>query len=83
MEVNMKYAVDEIIDDIAVLENIDTGEKTDVSLELLPSDIKDGSIVLFVDGEYHIDLDEEMFRKQRIIEKMRLLKNLKRSDNDE
>ena len=83
MEVNMKYAVDEIIDDIAVLENIDTGEKTDVSLELLPSDIKDGSIVLFVDGEYHIDLDEEILRKQRIIEKMRLLKNLKRSDNDE
>lgn len=79
----MKYAVDEIIDDIAVLENIDTGEKTEVSLELLPSDIKDGSIVLFVDGEYHIDLDEEMLRKQRIIEKMRLLKNLKRSDNDE
>ena len=79
----MKYAVDEIIDDIAVLENIDTGEKTDVSLELLPSDIKDGSIVLFVDGEYHIDLDEEILRKQRIIEKMRLLKNLKRSDNDE
>lgn len=83
MEVNMKYAVDEIIDDIAVLENIDTGEKAEVSLELLPSDIKDGSIVLFVDGEYHIDLDEEMLRKQRIIEKMRLLKNLKRSDNDE
>lgn len=83
MEVNMKYAVDEIIDDIAVLENIDTGEKADVSLELLPSDIKDGSIVLFVDGEYQIDLDEEILRKQRIIEKMRLLKNLKRSDNDE
>ena len=83
MEVNMKYAVDEIIDDIEVIENIDTCENAEVSIELLPSDIKDGSIVLFVDGEYHIDLDEEMFRKQRIIEKMRLLKNLKRSDNDE
>ena len=83
MEVNMKYAVDEIIDDIAVLENIDTGDKVEVSLELLPSNIKDGSIILFVDGEYRIDLDEEILRKQRIIEKMRLLKNLKRSDNDE
>lgn len=83
MEVNMKYAVDEIIDDIAVLENIDTGEKAEVYLELLPSDIKDGTIISFVDGEYHIDLDEEILRKQRIIEKMRLLKNLKRSDNDE
>lgn len=79
----MKYAVDEIIDDIAVLENIDTGEKAEVSLGLLPSDIKDGTIISFVDGKYHIDLDEEMLRKQRIIEKMRLLKNLKRSDNDE
>lgn len=79
----MKYAVDEIIDDIAVLENIDTGDKVEVSLELLPSNIKDGSIILFVDGEYRIDLDEEILRKQRIIEKMRLLKNLKRSDNDE
>ena len=83
MEVNMKYAVDEIIDDIAVLENIDTGDKVEVSLELLPSNIKDGSIILFVDGEYQIDLDEEIHRTQRIIEKMRLLKNLKRSDNDE
>ena len=79
----MKYAVDEIIDDIAVFENIDTGEKAEVSLGLLPSDIKDGTIISFVDGEYQIDLDEEMLRKQRIIEKMRLLKNLKRSDNDE
>ena len=68
---------------INMIEIFDSYTAVDVSLELLPSNIKDGSIILFVDGEYQIDLDEEILRKQRIIEKMRLLKNLKRSDNDE
>lgn len=79
----MKYAVDEIIDDIAVLENIETGESIEVSCELLPGDIEDGTILSFVDGKYKCDLDEEMIRRKRILEKMSRLKNLKRSDTGE
>lgn len=76
----MKYAVDEIIDDIAILENIETGERIDVSLDLLPNGVSDGTILSFVDGKYNFDLDEEMIRRKRILEKMEKLKNLKRSD---
>ncbi len=76
----MKYAVDEIIDDIAILENIETGERIDVSLKLLPSGVSDGTILSLVDGKYNFDLDEETIRRKRILEKMERLKNLKRSD---
>lgn len=76
----MKYAVDEIIDDIAILENIETGERIDVSLKLLPGGVSDGTILSLVDGKYNFDLDEETIRRKRILEKMERLKNLKRSD---
>ena len=42
----MKYAVDEIIDEIAIIENIETEEKKEVSIKVLPKNIKEGNVVV-------------------------------------
>ena len=36
----MKYAVDSIVDEIAVIEEVETGDKKEVSLEILPEEIQ-------------------------------------------
>ena len=41
----MKYAVDSIVDEIAVIEEIETGDKKEVSLEILPEEIQEGNIL--------------------------------------
>ena len=40
----MKYSIDRIEDKIAIIENIITGEKTEVNIALLPVNIKEGNI---------------------------------------
>ena len=52
----MKYAVDEIIDDIVVLENIETKEKININKTKLPEDIHDGSIIIYEDNSYKISM---------------------------
>ncbi len=72
----MKFAVDEIIDNIAILENIETKEKKEVDLSILPKNIKEGNIVL--EGEkYKLASDEEKTRRDAIREKLERLKKLK------
>jgi hypothetical protein len=78
---NMKYAVDEIIADIAVLENIDTKEKIEVNISLLPIEISDGSILIYEDNTYKLDREEEENRRDLIREKMERLKRLKDNKN--
>ena len=51
----MKYAVDSIVDDIAVLEELETKEKKEVSLEMLPEEIQEGIILIYQDNEYYIN----------------------------
>ena len=41
----MKYAVDKIEENIVTLESLDTKEKKEVPLEVLPSNIKEGTIL--------------------------------------
>ena len=48
---NTKWAIDRIEELYVILENINTKEKKEVNIELLPSDIKDGSIVSYKLGE--------------------------------
>ena len=83
MEDNMKYAVDEIIDNIVTLEDIETKEKKYMEKELLPEDIYDGAILIYEDDTYKLDISEETLRRKRIIEKLNRLKNIKRSDDNE
>lgn len=72
----MKYAVDKIIDDIVLLENIETGQKEELSIMLLPSSIKEGSIIVYKEGTYYLDNKEEDRRRKEILERfMRLRDN--------
>ena len=70
----MKYAVDRIEDNIVVLENINTKEKLEVQKELLPSNIKDGTILIFENNEYKFDLIEEELRRKKIQERFNRLR---------
>ena len=51
----MRYAVDSIVSDIALLENIETKEKKWININLLPSVIHEGSIL---DENYNILINE-------------------------
>ena len=62
----MKYAIDRIEENIAILEDINTKE--------LPKEIKEGNILLFKDNKYIIDEDEEEKRRKIILEKFNKLK---------
>lgn len=64
----MKYVIDKIIDNIAVLENLNDNSKIEIDIKNLPKNIRDGSIVLFDNGKYILDLNLEDERR-------RLLKN--------
>ena len=78
----MKYAVDSIVDEIAVIEDIETGDKKEVSLELLPEEIQEGNILLFQDNEYYINREYEAVRRQSIEEKMEELKRFREEDTE-
>ena len=71
----MKFAVDEIIDDIVVLENIETLERREVNISLLPHFIHEGSILVYRDNKYILDKMEEMERRKLIEDKFRRLRS--------
>lgn len=70
----MKFAVDRIENNIAILENLKTKEKKEISIQLLPSDIKEGMIIIKNNNKYYIDKDEEIKRRKRIISMFNKLK---------
>ena len=70
----MKYSIDRIEDNVAVLENIEDKEKREVDISLLPKGSREGSILLFRNDKYELDLDEEEIRRKRIMEKFKRLK---------
>ena len=72
----MNYAIDQIVEDIVILENITTGEKQEVNKTLLPSEIKEGSIITIKNNQYILNSTEEESRKNRLKEKLERLKRL-------
>ena len=72
----MKYAIDQIIDNIAILENIETKEKLEVDTKLLPKNVKEKNILVEKSGKYFKDKKEEEARLKRIEEKLKRLQNL-------
>ncbi|MBQ7104594.1 MAG: DUF3006 domain-containing protein [Bacilli bacterium] len=70
----MKYVVDRIEDSVVVLENLNNKEKLELQKEILPSGIKDGSVVVLKDNKYVLDLEEEQRRRQSILERFNRLK---------
>lgn len=72
----MKYAIDQIIDNIAILENIETKEKLEVDIKLLPKNVKEKNVLVEKNGKYFKDKKEEEARLKRIEEKLKRLQNL-------
>lgn len=79
----MKFAVDSIVDEIAVLENIETKEKKEVNLSILPEDIQEGNILIFNNNNYIIDKQYESKRRESLREKLERLKALRKEDQEE
>lgn len=70
----MKYAIDKIENGIALLENIKDGSKVELSIEELPSAIKEGMILNYENNRYSIDLVEEQKRRDSIKSKFNRLR---------
>ena len=74
----MKFVVDRIENDIAVLENMKNKEIINVSLKLLPKNLKEGDVLKFNNNKYFLDNNEKQVRLDRIREKMKMLKENKK-----
>ena len=73
----MKYAVDRIEEEIAILESIKDGIKKEVLLSELPGEIKEGSIVIYEDNTYTKDEHLETKRKASIKNRFDKLRKIK------
>lgn len=71
----MKYAIDRIEGNIAVCQNLETKEIIEINISLLPKEIKDGTILIYENESYKLDLTAEEKRRQAILEKFNRLKN--------
>ena len=76
----MNYAIDRIDENIATIENIINKEKKEVPLELLPKNVKEGSIITLEGGTYILNSKEEETRRKIIEEKLNRLKNLNKGE---
>ena len=72
----MKFAVDRIEGEYAILENIETGEKREELLTFLPI-VKEKDILIFEDNLYKKDDAERQRRMEEIREKLEKLKRKK------
>ena len=72
----MKFVVDRIEGDLAILENLDSREKIEVSLLILPV-VKEGTVLVFEDELYRID---DKAREERVNLIREKLNRLKRKD---
>lgn len=76
----MNYAVDRIDENIATIENINNKEKKEVPLELLPKNVKEGSVITLENDTYILNSNEEETRRKIIEEKLNRLKNLSKGE---
>lgn len=70
----MKYSIDRIEENIAVLENIETKEIIEVDISLLPDNIKETNIVIYENNEYELDENTEETRKKDLLSRFNKLK---------
>ena len=73
----MKYVVDKIEGDLAVLENIIDGNIINLPIDKLPNNIKETDVVLYDGINYKTDEKEKKDRILRIKEKMEKLRKNK------
>ena len=79
----MKYAVDRIEDNIAVLENIETGELLEIRLNEIDDEIQETDILLFEDGKFIKDNEAKEERIMTLEEKFNMVKNIKKEDDED
>lgn len=70
----MKYAIDRIENNIAVLENLETKEIIEVDISLLPEGSKESSIITIIDNEYKLDIEEQQVRKESLLNRFNKLR---------
>lgn len=69
-----KYAIDKIEENIAELENLETGEHTYVNIKKLPVKVKEQDILVYSNKKYILDNKEKEERKRKISKKFDQLK---------
>ena len=77
----MKYAIDKIEENIVTLESLDTKGKKEVPLEVLPSNIKEGTILTYENEVYKKDEVLEQQRRTSIKNKFDMLRKRKVDNN--
>ena len=70
----MKYVVDRIEEDIAVLENLETKEMKNINITELDFNVREGNILSFEDNKYILDLNTEKLRKEKLRNRFNKLK---------
>ncbi len=73
----MKFAVDRIINNLAVLESLEEQIKKEVPLTELPEDIKEGTILSYENEVYQKDEVLEQQRRESIKNKFDMLRKRK------
>lgn len=71
----MKYIIDRIEENIAILENQDTEEFININTTLLPQNIKEGMILSLINNTYTIDTKATEERRKEILEKFKRLRS--------
>ena len=61
----MKYSVDRIEDEIVIIEDMESGEKKEINISLLPEEVKEGDIII-KEEKYVIDKEETAATKEKI-----------------
>lgn len=72
---NNIWAVDQIENTTAIIENITTKEKKEVNIQLLPQNIKEGSLISYKNKTYKLELTQEKQRRIDILEKFQKLRD--------
>lgn len=73
----MKYGVDRIEGSIAILESLEEKNKIEIPITSLPSNIKEGTILIYDNGIFTRDLSLEEQRRKSIKNKFDMLKQNK------
>ena len=77
----MKYSVDKIEENIVTLESLDTKEKKEVLLEVLPNNIEEGTILIYKNETYKKNEVLEQQRRTSIKNKFDMLRKRKVDNN--
>ena len=67
---NMRFLVERIEDDIASLENMETGDITNFNISEIPFKILEGDVLIFENDTWSQDFEEKEETHERIKNKM-------------